>query len=366
MNQSSKRIIFAGGGTGGPVFPLFAVLEELKKLDPQIESLFVITKKGPEKKIVEERGLKYEAISAAKFRRYFSLLNITDAFVFIGSLFSASKIIKSFKPDIIFSAGGFVAVPVAWMGRMAGVKIIIHQQDALIGLANKLIAPFATFITTSFEVTAKEFYAGSGLGKESLKPAAEWVGNPVRPEFFQPASPDAKQKFGLNDSLPILLIIGGATGAAQLNEVVLEAMPELVKTHQVIHATGEGKQNSNFTHANYHPYEFISDIADAMKLADIVIARAGLSTIAELSVLGKIAIIVPMPGTHQEANVAVLRNKIAAVTLDQFEFNAEDLPRIVTSLKFNVGRQKLLTENMKKLMPHDAAQRIAKLIHEHV
>ncbi|HYC28077.1 MAG TPA: glycosyltransferase, partial [Chitinophagaceae bacterium] len=272
------------------------------------------------------------------------------------------------KPDIIFSAGGFVAVPVAWMGRLSGAKIIIHQQDARIGLANRLISPFADKITTAFRSTAKEFFSGSGVGSKPLEPAAEWVGNPIRAEFLSPVSPNAKEKFGLNDSLPILLIFGGATGAAQLNEVVVDAMPEMVKTHQVIHITGPGKNiHQEFKHPGYHVFEFIpsADMADAMKIADIVIARAGLSTIAELSALGKIAIIVPIPDSHQEDNATILKEQRAAVVLDKTEFNAEELPRIVRSLKFNVGRQKLLTDNIKELMPHDASERIAKIIHEY-
>jgi UDP-N-acetylglucosamine--N-acetylmuramyl-(pentapeptide) pyrophosphoryl-undecaprenol N-acetylglucosamine transferase len=368
MNQSSKRIILAGGGSGGPVFPLLGVAAELKKLDPNIDFLFVITKNGPEQKMVEHAGFQYKAIPAAKFRRYFSISNITDIFVFIASLFSARKIVKDYKPDVIFSAGGYVAVPIAWMGKMSGAKIVVHQQDARIGLANKLVSPFADVITTAFERTAKEFYSGSGIGSKSIKPAAEWVGNPIRPEFKTSLNPNAKEKFGLNDSLPILLIFGGATGAAQLNEVVWQAAPELIKTHQVVHITGPGKNDGgDIKLPGYHAYEYLpsEEMADLMKLADIVVARAGLSTIAELSALGKISIIVPMPDSHQEDNSAILNDKRAAVVLNKLEFNSEDLPRIVRSLKFNVGRQKLLTDNMKALMPHDSAAKIARIIYEH-
>jgi UDP-N-acetylglucosamine--N-acetylmuramyl-(pentapeptide) pyrophosphoryl-undecaprenol N-acetylglucosamine transferase len=364
MNQH-KRIILAGGGSGGPVFPLLAVAAELKKIDPTIEFLFVGTRRGPERKMVEDAGLKFVSIPAAKFRRYFSLSNFTDVFVFIYSLIKARKLIMGFKPDLIYGAGGYVALPISWMGWLAGIKVGMHQQDAGVGLANRLISPVASLITTALESTAKEFSSGSGMGKKPLAASAEWVGNPIRQEFFTPVSPDARKAFGLDDSLPVLLIVGGATGSTQVNEVVIEAMPELVNTHQVIHATGAGKNNGEFKHKNYHAYEFIPNIADAMKLADIVIARAGLSTIAELSALGKIAIIVPMPDTHQEDNAQVLRDKAAAVVLAKHEFNSEGLPRIVTSLKFNVGRQKLLMDNIRKIMPHDAASRIARIILGH-
>jgi UDP-N-acetylglucosamine--N-acetylmuramyl-(pentapeptide) pyrophosphoryl-undecaprenol N-acetylglucosamine transferase len=368
MNQSNKKIIMAGGGTGGPVFPMIAVAKEILKHQPSVEFLFIGTKRGPDKKLVEDAGFKFAAIPAAKFRRYFSIANFTDIFVFIYSLFVARRILKQFQPDLVFSAGGFVAVPISWMARLMNIKIGVHQQDSYVGLANRMISPFASFITTALDRTSKQFFSGSGLGKNSLKPVAEWVGNPVREEFFTPASPDAKKKFGLEENgLPILLIFGGATGAAQINEVVGMCMPELVNTHQVIHITGPGRNITSYKHPFYHQFEFLgSDFPDALKIADTVICRAGLSTIAELSVLGKIAIVVPMPDSHQEENAEILKERAAAVVLNKQEFNPEDLPRIVSSLKFNIGRQKLLMENIKKIMPADAADKIAKIILDHV
>lgn len=367
MAQLSKRILLAGGGSGGPVAPLLAVVEELKKLDPAIEFLFVGTKNGPEKQLVESAGLKFVSIPAAKLRRYFSLSNLTDIFVFLASLFAARRVLKEFKPALVFGAGGYVAVPVSWMAWLVGVKIALHQQDAHAGLANRLIVPLSDLATTALERTAKQFLSGSGLFKSPLKPAAEWTGNPVRAEFFTPVDPKAKAKFGLDDSLPIILVTGGGTGSMQINEVIAEALPELVKAHQIIHITGRGKNTISFHHRNYHQYEFLSEgMADAMKLADIVIARAGLSTMSELSVLGKVSIIVPMPGTHQEANAAVLKERAAAVVLNSQEFNSEDLPRIITAVKFNPGRQQLIKKNISALMPHDAAERIAKLLLNYV
>jgi UDP-N-acetylglucosamine--N-acetylmuramyl-(pentapeptide) pyrophosphoryl-undecaprenol N-acetylglucosamine transferase len=370
MDQPSKinkRILLAGGGSGGPVAPLLAVASELRKLNPAIEFLFVGTSTGPEKSMIEGAGFKFTSIPAAKFRRYFSLANFTDIFVFIGSLFAARRVIRKFQPALVFGAGGYVAVPVSWMAWLARIKVAMHQQDAQIGLANRLIAPVAHLITAAFERTTKDFSSGSGLLKAPIKPAAEWTGNPIRAEFFTPASVDARKKFGLTDALPVLLVVGGATGATQINEVVAECLPELVKSHQVIHVTGRGKNIINFTNQNYHPYEFLSaDMPDAMKTADIVLTRAGLSTIAELSALGKISIVVPMPGTHQEYNAAVLKERAAAVVLNSEEFNPTDLPRIINSVKFNPTRQQLIVKNISAIMPHDAASRIAKILLNYV
>jgi UDP-N-acetylglucosamine--N-acetylmuramyl-(pentapeptide) pyrophosphoryl-undecaprenol N-acetylglucosamine transferase len=366
MNRSSKRIILAGGGSGGPVAPLLAVAAELKRLDPGIELLFVGTQAGPERQLVEAAGWRFRSIPAAKFRRYFSLANVTDIFVFVRSLFAARRVIREFKPTFVFGAGGYVAVPVSWMAWLAGVKVGLHQQDAHVGLANRLIKPVADLVTAALEQTAKDFLSSTGLLKSPLKPAAEWTGNPVRAEFFAPANPKTRAKLGLDDSLPVLLAVGGATGASQINEVLAEALPELVKAHQVIHITGRGKAASSFKHPNYHPHEFLSeDMPDAMKMSDMILSRAGLSTIAELSVLGKVAIIVPMPDTHQEFNAAILKERSAAVVLNSVEFNSTDLPRIINAVKFNPARQKALIKNISAIMPHDAASRIANLIIEH-
>jgi UDP-N-acetylglucosamine--N-acetylmuramyl-(pentapeptide) pyrophosphoryl-undecaprenol N-acetylglucosamine transferase len=255
-----------------------------------------------------------------------------------------------------------VAVPVIFAARKLKVKILIHQQDARIGLANKITAPFASYITTAFRETAKEFYTGSGFEKKP-QIRTEWVGNPVRKEFLN-SDASGKEFFQLTSDLPILLIVGGATGAEQINHVVVEALPELLKAHQIIHVTGKGK-HIEYSDPNYHQYEFLThEMPVAMKIADIVVSRAGLSTIAELSALGKIAVIVPMPDSHQEENAAILKDTNSAVVLDKNEFNAETLARVIVSLKFNQKRLELLSANIKNLMPHDSAERIAKIITE--
>jgi UDP-N-acetylglucosamine--N-acetylmuramyl-(pentapeptide) pyrophosphoryl-undecaprenol N-acetylglucosamine transferase len=355
------RILLAGGGSGGPVAPLLAVAEEIKKMDPNAEILFVGTKKGPERGMVEVSGYAFKSIPAAKFRRYFSLKNFTDLFVLIFSLFKARRVILDFKPDVIFSVGGFVAVPLCWMGHLGKVRIVIHQQDARPSLANKLVEPFAEIITTTFEETTKKFYTHPGLLRGERQKKIEWVGNPVRHEFFDATMPH-KDFFKLHDKLPILLITGGGTGARQINEVAQKALPELVKAHQVVHITGKGK-GINFSHPDYHQYEFLNtEFPTIMKLADIIVCRAGLSTIAELSVLGKISIVVPMPDSHQEDNADVLKRSGAAAVMYQDEFTPENLTRVINSLKFNVKRQESLKRNIMALMPKDAAAKLAKIV----
>lgn len=354
------KIILAGGGTGGPTTPLLAVAESIKEQKPDAEFLFVGSKTGPERALVEAAGIRFIAISAGKFRRYFSIRNFFDIFATLAGYLQSRKIIREFKPDMIFSVGSFVAVPVCYAARKSKIKIIIHQQDATVGLSNKLVAPFADYITTAFEQTTKEFFSGTGFEK-SPKVKTEWVGNPVRKEFLN-SQIENKEFFRLKSDLPVLFITGGATGAQQINQAVEEVLPELIKAHEIIHLTGKGNRIS-FQDPNYHQYEFVTkEYPDAMKLADIVIARAGLSTLAELSALKKVSIIVPMPDSHQEDNASLVKQANAAVVLYKDEFTPETLNRVIVSLKFNPKRTELLSNNIGKLIPHDAAQKLARII----
>ncbi len=356
------KILLAGGGSGGPVTPVLAVALEIKKNHPHAEFLFVGTSKGPERSMVTGAGLKFVSIPAARLRRFVTIKNLFMPIILLAGIWRARSIVRKFRPDVFFSAGGFVAVPLAWAARLYGVRIIIHQQDAQIGLANKLIAPFADEVTTAFEQTSKEFFSGSGLFNKKWQ-AATWVGNPVRPDLLTPKT-DPKKYFDLHEELPILLILGGATGATQINTMISEILPDLVQAHQVVHQTGKGKNTIAFRHKNYHPYELIpfDEYAAIMQTAHMVVARAGLSTIAELSALGKAAIIIPMPHTHQEENAKILLDRHAAVVLLGSEVSAENLARVINSLKFNQKRDEMMQKNIEELMPKDAAVRLAKII----
>ncbi len=357
------KIILAGGGSGGPVSPVLAVAGEIRKLKPRTEFLFVGTKRGPEKEMVAGAKIKFVSIPAARLRRFWTIKNLAAPFLFVAGLIKSYFIVRKFRPDVIFSAGGFAAVPVSWAGWALGAKVIIHQQDIRIGLANKLIAPFTTHITTAFEYTSKEFYSHSGLWKTKIVPRAEWVGNPVRAELLH-SDARALKFFNLHDDLPLLLVLGGATGAAQINELLEGILPQLVQSFQVIHQTGAGKQKGSFKDSNYHPYELIPfpEYAAILKAAHSVVARAGLSTIAELSALGKAAIIIPMPKTHQEDNAKILVLASAAIVLMGEKLNSEILMQAINDLKFKPQLSELISKNMNALMPHNAAGGIAKII----
>ena len=354
------KILLSGGGSGGPVSPVLAVAQQIKKIKPKTEFLFVGTRRGPEREMVEAENIKFVTIPAARWRRFFSFKNFAAPFIFIAGLISSLRIVSKFRPQVMFSAGGFVAVPVAWAARIYGVKIVIHQQDAKVGLANKLISPFAAQITTAFEATTKQFYSGSGLMGNLQSPS--WVGNPVREDLL--LKKEVSLPFVLHDDLPVLLVLGGATGAAQINDLITAILPEVTKSFQVVHQTGKGKIDKQAQNPNYYPVELLpfDQYAYLLQRASIVVCRAGLSTIAELSALGKPAIVIPMPFTHQEDNGIILKLTKSAIVLNHLQAQPQFLLKVITALNFDPAATTEISTNMGKLMPKDSANKLAEII----
>lgn len=357
------RIMLVGGGTGGPVVPLLAVQQRIKKTHPQAQFLLVGANTGPERQFAEKYGLKFVSVNSGKWRRYFSPLNILAPFQTLLAFFKALRLIKRFKPNVVFAAGGYVSVPIMYAAWLLRRKIIIHQQDVFSSMSNKIIAPIADKITVSFENSMKDFSLDSGFGPFRKRDnRIVWTGNPVREELYvQKDLQQTKAEWNLNPDMPVLLLLGGATGALALNEIILQALPELVKFVQIIHSTGKSK-GINFSHENYHPYELITDMADAYAVSDLVVSRAGLSTITELSALAKVSIIIPIPDSHQEYNAFALGLLDAAICLNQKTLNAEHFIAVIRKVLYDGERQRELRENIYNVMPHDATEKLAKII----
>src|SRR3989338_9816086 len=223
----NMRVIFSGGGTLGPVMPLVAIFQELKNKHPEWEFLWVGTKKGQEKNIVAKYGLPFEYISSAKLRRYGNWQNLFAPFLFLAGFIQSWKLIKKFRPDLLISAGGFVSVPLHWAGWFLKKTTIIHQQDIEIGLANKLMARTADFITTSFEHQKKNFSSDKNI----------WIGNPVRVGLLRGDKQAAMSHFDLDPNLLTVFVLGGGTGALSLNKLITNNLVEFIRHCQVIHMT---------------------------------------------------------------------------------------------------------------------------------
>ena len=336
----------------GSVSPLIAAYQEIKKIDPMIEFLFVGTKDGPEKVAVASYKINFKTIASGKLRRYFSWNNFIDPFrVAIGFLQALGLIIK-FKPNVVMVAGGFVGVPVAWAAWFLRVPVLIHQQDIIPGLANKLMANIATRITVSFDISLKDFR----FKKTVL------TGNPVREEFFHCDRQKSQEFFGLKADLPTLLILGGGTGAKSINEVTEKSLSHLLPFCQVIHLTGAGKK-INLEAENYHQYEFLTnEMPEALCAADLVVSRSGISTLSELIISSKPTILIPIFSSHQEYNAQYFQKNNAVVVLSETNLNGEIFVDVISGLLKNPGQLENLSRNIRKMMKVEGAKNIAELL----
>ncbi len=356
------KILLVGGGSGGSVSPLLAVADKIKSKKPGVEFLFVGGKNGPENNMAEKAGIPFVSITAGKFRRYFTLVNIVAPLFVIMGFFQSKKIIKQFHPDVVFGTGSFIQVPLIWATIGTKIPVVIHQQDVLPSLANKLCSWVASRITVTFSKSALDFSSGFGLSHKNTQEKIVVTGNPFRQELKMATRQQAIESFRLHNELPVLLVTGGGTGATALNNIIWQSLPSLTKIVQVIHQTGKGKNTYKGLNTNYHAYEFIENMGEAYATADVVLCRAGISTITELSNLEKLAIIVPMPGTHQELNAKLIEEASAGFVAEQKDLNAVTLPHLVRQLLFRYKMQQGIKEIIKNIMPHDAAENIAGII----
>jgi UDP-N-acetylglucosamine--N-acetylmuramyl-(pentapeptide) pyrophosphoryl-undecaprenol N-acetylglucosamine transferase len=361
--KKSNTILFVGGGSGGPVAPLLAVMKEIKDRKLGYHFVFIGGKFGPERQMVENEKLEFFSITAGKWRRYFSVLNFFTPFLVTVGFIQSLQIVKRVRPVVAVGAGSFLQVPALYAAWLFGSKILIHQQDMHPSLANTLCSPIAKKITVCFENSAKSFFQGSGLLSTHKTNKVVVTGNPFRQELKAASKSEAMKFFNLKTDWPTVLVLGGGTGAKFINDLVVENMEALTKLGQIIHVSGAGKRLAEKTE-NYRPYEFISRMDLAYAAADIVLCRAGLSTITELSNLGKISIVIPMPDSHQEENAAYLWYTKAAIVLDQKRIEPSKVVALIKNLLFKHDMQKALIANVKKVMPHNAGQKIADLIIE--
>ena len=356
------KILLVGGGSGGPVAPMLAIAEHIKSRHPKAQFLLVGTHGGPEKHMAQKAGIAFSSITTGKLRRYFSWRNFITPILVVVGFFQSQKILNSFKPDCIFGTGSFVQVPLVWAAWFKRIPVVLHQQDVSPSLANKLCQWAAKKITVTFKYSLTSFYTGLGIFyKKKQSDKIVFTGNAFREELKHGLREAGQKQFNLQKDLPTLLVLGGGTGAEYLNTLILKCLPELSKSVQIIHSTGAGKFN-NVQNENYHAYEFIDNMANAYAAADIVLARAGLSTITELSNLKKLSIIVPMPGTHQDLNAYLLIHNNAAIVLSQKKITLAGFVNLVRRLLFAQEAQDVLTQNIGELMPHDSNDKISSII----
>lgn len=279
-----KHIVLTGGGTAGHVTPNIAMLPTLKEQGYKIS--YIGSYNGIEKKLIEEQGIPYYGISSGKLRRYFDLKNFSDPFKVLKGYVEAHRLMKKLKPDVVFSKGGFVSVPVVIAAHRNKIPAIIHESDMTPGLANKLCIPSAAKVCCNFPETVDKLPADKAV----------LTGTPIRHELLCGDKKKALEFTGLSSDKPVLMIIGGSLGSIAVNTAVRQILPDLLPKFQIIHLCGKGKLNTSLIGTEgYVQYEYIQDeLADLFALADVVISRAGANAICEISALKKPNLLIPL------------------------------------------------------------------------
>ena len=279
-----KRIILTGGGTAGHVTPNIALIPALKKAGYDIH--YIGSKNGIERRLIQDLDIPYHPISSGKLRRYFDLKNFTDPFRVMRGYFQASRLIRKLKPDILFSKGGFVSVPVVIAANRKKVPVIIHESDITPGLANKLSFGSARKVCCNFPETVRYLPEGKAV----------LTGSPIRTELFSGNKEKGLALCGFRPDKPVLLVMGGSLGSVAINNAVRASLDSLADEFQIIHLCGKGHLDPNLdTREGYCQFEYISkELPDLFAAADLFISRAGANTICEILALKKPNILIPL------------------------------------------------------------------------
>lgn len=321
-----KRIILTGGGTAGHVTPNIALLPRLRELQYDIH--YIGSYNGIEKELIEQFHIPYHGISSGKLRRYFSMKNFTDPFRVLKGFGEANSLIKELKPDVIFSKGGFVSVPVVMAGGRRHIPTIIHESDMTPGLANKLSIPSATKVCCNFPETLEHLPENKAF----------LTGSPIRQELLTGDKSAALKFCGLTDDKPVILIIGGSLGSVVVNNAVRLILPELLQDFHIIHLCGKGKVDASLKDLKgYVQFEYIQDeLKDLFALTDIVISRAGANAICELMALRKPNLLIPLSANasrgDQILNARSFERQGFSIVLEEEELSKEALLAAIRKL----------------------------------
>lgn len=364
------RIVLTGGGTAGHITPLIAVADKLKaKLGPEVEFLYIGSGAPMEKKMMAEVGIKAKHVMSGKMRRYFSFKNFIDFFKIPIGFFQSLGILLWFSPDVIFSKGGYVAVPIvvaAWIYR---IPIMIHESDSAPGIANRFLAKFASRIAVAYP-SAEEYFP---------KEKTALVGNPIRFQVLEGDPVIMKEKLRFTESKKVILILGGSQGSQAINMAMVKILPQLLQQFQIIHQTGqenfeEVEKEAAFMgikigHEGYFATPFLSanDLRDAFALSDIVISRAGATFITEIAANEKPAILIPISESandHQRMNAYALAHIGAAIVLEESNLGEHILIEKINKIMNDQDLRKVMIEKIKTFYHPRAAEVIANSVVE--
>lgn len=348
-----KKIILTGGGTAGHVTPNLALLPSLEKAGFSVS--YVGSYDGIEKTLAESKGLPYYGISSGKFRRYASAKNFTDIFRVLHGISQAKGLMKKIRPDVVFSKGGFVSVPVVLAAASKGIPVVIHESDMTPGLANRIAMKKASKICCTFPETLKYL----------PQDKAVLTGAPIREELLHGNAAAGLSFAGFTDDKPMLLVVGGSTGATKVNEAVRSILPELLKTFNVCHLTGKGKADRSLDGtAGYVQFEYVSDeMKDLLAACSIAISRAGSNAICELLATRTPAVLIPLSAQasrgDQILNAKSFEKQGFSKVLDEDTMKPEDL---LSAVRTVYESRETYIEAMEKSSTSDAVRTITNIL----
>lgn len=351
----NKKIVLTGGGTAGHVTPNIALLPKLRELGYEIH--YMGSYDGIERKLIEDFDIPYYGIATGKFRRYFDPKNFSDPFRVIKGMSEARKYLKEIKPDVVFSKGGFVSVPVVRAASSLKIPCIVHESDMTPGLANRLCIPVATKVCCNFPETLK------------LVPNEKAVltGSPIREELLKGNKQAAYKLCGFDSSKPVIMVIGGSQGSAAINQAVRDALPQLLADFQIVHLCGKEKMdNLLLTTKGYKQFEYIkSELKDIFAMSDIVISRAGANAINELLALKKPNLLIPLPSSSsrgdQILNAESFESQGFSIVVDEDDLTTKLLVEKVQELYFT---RNTFIDTMSKSSQRDAIGTIINIIED--
>lgn len=352
-----KRIVLTGGGTAGHVTPNIALLPRLRELGYDVH--YIGSYEGIEKKLIADFDVPYYGISTGKLRRYFDPKNFSDPFRVIKGFAEAKKILKELKPDVVFSKGGFVSVPVVRAAAALNIPCIIHESDMTPGLANKLCIPVATKVCCNFPETLQNL----------PKDKAVLTGSPIREELSQGNKFHGLDMCKFSTSKPVIMVVGGSLGAAGVNTLVREALPKLLNDFQIVHLCGKGKQDNVLLNTpGYVQFEYVKeDLKDLFAMADIVISRAGANAICELLALRKPSLLIPLPAASsrgdQILNAMSFESQGFAMVASEDDLTPVTLVEKVHQLYFT---RETFIANMQNCIQQNSIDTIINLIEESI
>jgi UDP-N-acetylglucosamine--N-acetylmuramyl-(pentapeptide) pyrophosphoryl-undecaprenol N-acetylglucosamine transferase len=350
-----KKIIMTGGGTAGHVTPNIALMPALKEAGYEIE--YIGSYNGMEKELIEKEGIKYYGIASGKLRRYFDWKNFSDPFRVLHGYFQARRLLRKLKPDVVFSKGGFVSVPVVLAAKAKHIPAIIHESDMTPGLANKIAMKGATNVCCNFPETVKYLPADKAV----------LSGSPIRQELLHGNREAAYTFTGFHADKPILLIIGGSLGSVFVNNAVRGSLDTLLKTFQIIHLCGKGNLDDSLNNIEgYRQYEFISkELPDLFAAADLIISRAGANSICELLALHKPNILIPLSRNasrgDQILNARSFEKQGFSYVIEEEDVTPESLTAAISHVHEHAEEYRYAMENSGQM---DAIKTIVDLVKE--